>query len=123
MKAVKIILKVICVPFMLIIKAVVGIVGLVILLFTLTAYMGTGLIGYLLSIISGLASAVMVFGIGLMIYKGQYDQILGYSLAVAIFSVIAVLPFMAEALLEKLGELGGMIISLAVSDIPIIINI
>ena len=123
MKAVKTILKVLCVPFMLIVKAIVGVVGVIVLLVTLTAYMGTGIIGALISIASGLASAVMMFGIGLMIYKGQYDQILGYSLAVAIFSIVALLPSIAEALLEKLGELGFMLTDAAVSDIPIIINI
>ena len=123
MKAVKTILKVLCVPFMLIVKAIVGVVGVIVLLVTLTAYMGTGIIGALISIASGLASAVMMFGIGLTIYKGQYDQILGYSLAVAIFSIVALLPSIAEALLEKLGELGFMLTDAAVSDIPIIINI
>ena len=85
--------------------------------------MGTGIIGALISIASGLASAVMMFGIGLMIYKGQYDQILGYSLAVAIFSAATVLPFIAESLLKKLGVLGFMLTDAAISDIPIIINI
>ena len=123
MKALKTTFKIICVPFMLIIKAIFGVFGLLVLLLTLTAYMTTGIIGSLLSIASGIATAITLFGLGLAVYNQQYDQLFAISLILVMSAAVTALPFIAEMLLEKLGELGFSILDMAVSDIPIIINI
>ena len=123
MKALKTTFKIICVPFMLIIKAIFGVFGLLVLLLTLTAYMTTGIIGSLLSIASGIATAITLFGLGLAVYNQQYDQLFAISLILVMSAAVTALPFIAEMLLEKLGELGFSILDMAVSDIPIVINL
>ena len=123
MKTLKTILKIICVPFMLLTKAIVGMFGLLVLLLTLTAYMTTGIIGSLISIASGITTAITLFGLGLAMYNQQYDQLFAISLILVMSAAVTALPFIAEMLLEKLGELGFSILDMAVSDIPIVINI
>ena len=123
MKALKTTFKIICVPFMLIIKAIVGVFGLLVLLLTLTAYMTTGIIGSLISIASGITTAITLFGLGLAVYNQQYDQLFAISLILVMSAAVTALPFIAEMLLEKIGELGVNIVSLAISDIPIVIYI
>lgn len=123
MKALKTTFKIICVPFMLLTKAIVGVFGLLVLLLTLTAYMTTGIIGSLLSIASGITTAITLFGMGLAVYNHQYDQLFAISLILVMSAAVTALPFIAEMLLEKLVELGFGIINVAVSDIPIVINL
>ena len=123
MKTLKTILKVICVPFMLIIKVIVGVFGLLVLLLTLTAYMTTSIIGSLISIASGITTAITLFGLELAVYNQQYDQLFAISLILVMSAAVTALPFIAEMLLEKLGELGFGILDMAVSDIPIVINL
>ena len=123
MKTLKTTFKIICVPFMLIIKAIVGVSGLLVLLLTLTAYMTTGIIGSLISIASGITTAITLFGLGLAVYNQQCDQLFAISLILVMSAAVTALPFIAEMLLEKLGELGFSILDIAVSDIPIVINL
>ena len=123
MKALKTTFKIICVPFMLIVKAIVGVFGLLVLLLTLTAYMTTGIIGSLISIASGIVTAITLFGLGLAAYNQQCDQLFAISLILVMSAAVTALPFIAEMLLEKLGELGFSILDMAVSDIPIVINL
>ena len=123
MKTLKTILKIICVPFMLLTKAIVGMFGLLVLLLTLTAYMTTGIIGSLISIASGITTAITLFGLGLAVHNQQYEQLFAISLILVMSAAVTALPFIAEMLLEKLGELGFSILDMAVSDIPIVINI
>ncbi len=123
MKALKTTFKIICVPFMLIVKTIVGVFGLLVLLLTLTAYMTTGIIGSLISIASGITTAITLFGLGLAVYNRQYDQLFAISLILVMSAAVTALPFIAEMLLEKLGELGFGILDMAVSDIPIVINL
>ena len=122
MKTLKTTFKIICVPFMLIIKAIVRVSGLLVLLLTLTAYMTTGIIGSLLSIASGITTAITLFGLGLAVYNQQYDQLFAISLILVMSAAVTALPFIAEMLLEKIGELGFGILDLAISDIPIVID-
>ena len=123
MKTLKTTFKVICIPFMLIIKVIVGVFGLLVLLLTLSAYMTTGIIGSLLSIALGIVTAITLFGLGLAVYNQQYDQLFAISLILVMSAAVTALPFIAEMLLEKLGELGFSILDMAVSDIPIVINL
>ena len=108
---------------MLIVKAIVGVFGLLVLLLTLTAYITTGAIGYIVSMASGLLTAITLFGIGLTIYHGEYHNLIGLFIILTGSAVVSILPFVAESMLEKVGEFGSTIISLAVSNIPIVINI
>ena len=123
MKAIKTIIKIVCVPLMLIVKAIVGVFGLLVLLLTLISYITTGAIGYIVSIASGLLTAITLFGIGLTIYRGEYHNLLALFIILTGSAIVSILPFVAESMLEKIGEFGSTIISLAVSDIPIVINI
>ena len=123
MKALKTTFKIICVPFMLIIKVIVGVFGLLVLLLTLTAYMTTGIIGSLISIASGITTAITLFGLGLAVYNQRFDQLFAISLILVMSAAVTALPFIAEMLLEKLDELGFSILDIAVSDIPIVINL
>ena len=123
MKVLKTIIKIVCVPLMLIVKAIVGVLGLLVLLLTLTACITTGAIGYIVSMASGLLTAITLFGIGLTIYHGEYHNLIGLFIILTGSAVVSILPFVAESMLEKVGEFGSTIISLAVSNIPIVINI
>ena len=112
MKTFKTTFKVICIPFMLIIKVIVGVFGLLVLLLTLTAYMTTGIIGSLISIASGITTAITLFGLGLAVYNQQYDQLFAISLILVMSAAVTALPFIAGMLLDKLGELGFSILDI-----------
>ena len=72
---------------------------------------------------SGLLTAITLFGIGLTIYHGEYHNLLALFIILTGSAIVSILPFVAESMLEKVGEFGTNILSLAISDIPIVINI
>ena len=119
----KTVLKVCGVPIMFTIKVIVGLLGAMIFFISLMMNIGTSIMGGILSIISGIGTAITLFGIGLYIYKEQYQFLTGIAVILAIFTLLIILSKIAELLLDSVSEFGIKAISTAIYDIPLLLEI
>lgn len=125
MNILKTIVKVLCVPVMLTVKIIVALLGLLVMLVGYIISFGTFFVGSVIQVLASLCATLLtVVGIGVFcIYQGHYDQILANILGIAIMAVIALIPLIADYLLDEIENLGGTITMAAIFNIPIVINI
>ena len=116
------VLKVCGVPIMLMIKMIVALLGAMIFFLGLMLNISNGFIGGIVSVISGIGTAITLFGMGLYIYNEQYQFLFGIAVILAIFTVLMILPKVAEIALESVSEFGAKAISTAVHDIPLMLE-
>ena len=117
------VLKVCGVPLMLAVKMIVVLLGAMIFFFGIMLSISNGIIGVILSVISGIGTTITLFGMGLYIYNEQYQLLFGIAVILAIFTLLTILPKVAEIALEYVSEFGAKAISTAVHDIPLLLEI
>ena len=116
------VLKVCGVPIMLAVKMIVALLGAMIFFLGIMLSISNGIIGGIVSVISGIGTAITLFGMGLYIYNEQYQFLFGISVILAIFTVLMILPKVAETALEYVSEFGAKAISTAVFDIQLMLE-